>query len=104
MYRIVGSRAAMRVQLEHLLELAARPRADVQVLPYDRVEPAALGGSLTLLTLPGGQMAYSEGIRSGRLIEEPDDECHQVRGRLRPPASQRTLTGRNGKVDPRGTG
>lgn len=74
LYRVIGSREVMRGQLRHLLTLTERPRIHVQVLPFDNTEPAAVTGSLTLLTLPkGDEVAYTEGIRAGALIEEPEE-------------------------------
>ncbi len=72
--RIIGNRKVMREQLAHLLALAERPRIHVQVLPFDNTDPAAVPGSLTLLTLPkGGEVVYTEGIRAGDLIDEPEE-------------------------------
>ncbi|MFF5127576.1 Scr1 family TA system antitoxin-like transcriptional regulator [Streptomyces syringium] len=74
LYRIVGGRDVMRGQLAHLLALAERPRVHVQILPYESPDPVAMGGSLTILTLPKkGEVVYMEGIRSGGIIEEPEE-------------------------------
>ncbi|MFF8262077.1 Scr1 family TA system antitoxin-like transcriptional regulator [Streptomyces virginiae] len=71
---IVGGRHVMREQLAHLLHLGQLPRVHLQVLPFGSVDPAAMGGSFSLLTLPdGGEVAYEEGIVYGRLIEETDE-------------------------------
>lgn len=72
--RAIGGPRLMADQLSWLLDLCQRPRVHVQVLPLSRPVPAAVGGSLSLLTLPQGrQVAYTEGIHSGRMIEEPED-------------------------------
>ena len=64
----------MRDQLARLLEAAAERHITVQVLPFDQGEHDAMGGSLTVLTLPdGSEVAYTEGAHYGQLIEEPDD-------------------------------
>lgn len=71
LYRIVRSREVMREQLAHLLRLGERPRIHMQVVPFKSADPAAMGGSFTLLSLPDGhELAYEEGIVFGRLIEE----------------------------------
>lgn len=74
LYKVVASGEVMCEQLAHLLDLGERQRCDVQVLPFDSTEPAVLsGGSLVTLALPGGErVAYTEGIHSGELIDEPD--------------------------------
>ncbi|MGP4002968.1 helix-turn-helix domain-containing protein [Streptomyces sp. 8N706] len=72
--RPVGGRAIMREQLARLLEAAAEPHITVQVLPFDQGEHEAMGGSLTLLSLPDAtEVAYTEGADYGQLIEEPAD-------------------------------
>lgn len=72
--RPVGGRAVMRHQLSQLLEAAEDPGTTVQVLPFDQGGHEAMGGSLTLLTLPDGtEAAYKEGADFGRLTEEPSD-------------------------------
>lgn len=70
--RPIGGPAVMRRQLHHLLDAAEERHITVQVLPFDHGAHEAMGGSLTLLTMPDGlEMAYSEGSDYGRLIEEP---------------------------------
>ncbi|MFC4493026.1 Scr1 family TA system antitoxin-like transcriptional regulator [Streptomyces ovatisporus] len=74
LHRVVGGRPVMREQLVHLLDMAALPRLTLQVLPYERGAHPGMGGSVTLLTLPGsGQVVYLEGINSGTLVEAPGD-------------------------------
>ncbi|GGO52693.1 transcriptional regulator [Streptomyces daqingensis] len=73
LYRVVEGPSTMREQLAHLLELGGRPRIHMQVLPFKDVDPAAMGGSFTLLSLPdGGEVAYEEGIVFGRLVEDSE--------------------------------
>ncbi|MGW5094161.1 helix-turn-helix domain-containing protein [Streptomyces nodosus] len=72
--RPVGGRAVMRGQLAQLLEVATERHICLQVLPFDQGEHEAMGGSLTILTLPdGSEAAYTEGSDYGRLIEETVD-------------------------------
>ncbi|MFE7209729.1 Scr1 family TA system antitoxin-like transcriptional regulator [Streptomyces sp. NPDC001698] len=69
--RPVGGQAVMREQLERLLEAASEPHVTVQVLPFDQGEHDAMGGSLTVLTLPDeSEVAYTEGAHYGQLIED----------------------------------
>ncbi|URM92674.1 Scr1 family TA system antitoxin-like transcriptional regulator [Streptomyces sp. MRC013] len=70
--RPIGGRAVMRGQLERLLDSAGKRRVTVQVLPFDQGGHEAMGGSLTVLTLPdGSEVAYTEGSHYGQLVEEP---------------------------------
>lgn len=72
--RPVGGREVMGEQLARLLGTAAEPHITVQVLPFDQGEHDALGGSLTVLTIPdGSEIAYTEGAHYGQLIENPDE-------------------------------
>ncbi|NIY66006.1 helix-turn-helix domain-containing protein [Streptomyces malaysiensis] len=75
--RPIGSHSVMRAQLYRLLEAAAEPGITVQVLPFDQGGHEAMGGSLTLLTLPrDDEVAYKEGADFGQLVEEPQDVKH----------------------------
>ncbi|MBQ0985440.1 helix-turn-helix domain-containing protein [Streptomyces sp. F63] len=69
--RPIGGSAVMRKQLERLLDAAEQRHITVQVLPFDQGGHAAMGGSLTILTLSdGSEAAYTEGSDYGQLIEE----------------------------------
>ncbi|MEU9574895.1 helix-turn-helix transcriptional regulator [Streptomyces massasporeus] len=70
--RPIGGQAVMRKQLARLLDAGVERHVTVQVLPFDQGGHEAMGGSLTVLTLPdGSEMAYTEGADYGQLIEEP---------------------------------
>ncbi|MFI2425935.1 helix-turn-helix domain-containing protein [Streptomyces sp. NPDC018955] len=72
--RLVGSRPVMCEQLEWLLGATEECHIAVQVLPFDQGEHEAMGGSLTILTMPdGSEVAYKEGAHYGQLIEDPDE-------------------------------
>lgn len=90
--RPIGGRAVLRAQLARVLEAASQRHITVQVLPFDRGEHDAMGGSLTILTLPdGSDVAYTEGAHYGQLIEDPDQvrefalTYHQLRAAALPP-------------------
>ncbi|WP_217161937.1 helix-turn-helix transcriptional regulator [Streptomyces sp. AC512_CC834] len=75
--RPIGGDDVMRAQLERLVEVAAEPHITVQVFPFEQGGHDALGGSLTVLTLPdGSEVAYTEGAHYGQLVEEPADVRH----------------------------
>ncbi|MGW0555594.1 helix-turn-helix domain-containing protein [Streptomyces sp. NPDC002926] len=70
--RQVGGPAVVREQLAWLLATDTDARITVQVLPFDQGAHDAMGGSLTVLTLPdGSEVAYTEGADYGQLIEDP---------------------------------
>lgn len=72
--RPIGGRKVMHDQLARLLEAASEPHITVQVLPFDQGEHEAMGGSLSVLTLPDNtEVAYTEGAEYGQLIEDPAD-------------------------------
>ncbi|MFI9566376.1 helix-turn-helix domain-containing protein [Streptomyces rishiriensis] len=72
--RPIGGDAVMRKQLARLLDAAAARHITVQVLPFAQGGHEAMGGSLTILTLPdGSEVAYTEGADYGQLIEETAD-------------------------------
>jgi transcriptional regulator with XRE-family HTH domain len=66
-----------REQLERLIEDAQRPNITIQVVPFEAGLHNLMGGSLTLLWLPGGKtVAWSESSYSGDLFEEYADVEH----------------------------
>jgi transcriptional regulator with XRE-family HTH domain len=72
--RPVGTRDVMIAQLERLLELAARPRVRLQVLPFAKGVHAAMDGSFTVLDMSGGEhLAYAEIPGSGRVTADTDE-------------------------------
>ncbi|MFD3561789.1 Scr1 family TA system antitoxin-like transcriptional regulator [Streptomyces sp. NPDC058686] len=72
--RPVGGQAVMHDQLGRLLGTATEHHVTVQALPFDQGEHDALGGSLTVLTMPdGSEIAYTEGAHYGQLIEDSDE-------------------------------
>ncbi|WP_436790381.1 helix-turn-helix domain-containing protein [Yinghuangia sp. YIM S10712] len=86
LHRPVGGRQAMVIQLKALLQAVENRVVTLQVVPYELGEHPALGGSLTLLTLPNRSLvAYLEGFKSGELVEDPvgASEYEQTYDRLR---------------------
>lgn len=73
-HRPVGGPDVMRRQLARLLDAAEERHITVQVLPFDQGAHDALGGSLTVLSLPDGtRVAYTEGAHYGQLVEDPPE-------------------------------
>ena len=74
MRRPVGGLAVMREQFDVLLALVDTPRTMIQVLPFTHGVHGLMGGSQDLLLLQDGtRIAYSEGSKSGLVIEDPAD-------------------------------
>ncbi|WP_086566984.1 MULTISPECIES: helix-turn-helix domain-containing protein [Streptomyces] len=69
--RSIGGAGAMSEQLAHLVNLVEKRRIGVQVLPFGAGAPA-LGGALSLMTFEDAPpVAYTEGVKSGQLLDEP---------------------------------
>ncbi|SDT69877.1 hypothetical protein SAMN05216371_3867 [Streptomyces sp. TLI_053] len=78
LHRCIGGPEVMVVQLQRLLEVSRLPHVRIQILSYSSGEHSEMGGSLTLLSLPDGEVvAYEEGSRSGYLFEDPDEVRHR---------------------------
>ncbi|WP_258017904.1 helix-turn-helix domain-containing protein [Streptomyces noursei] len=70
--RRVGSAEVMRGQLETLLAYAKQPTTIMQVLPLGSDAHGLMDGPLTTLTTPDGDtVAYTEGLVSGMIIDDP---------------------------------
>lgn len=68
-----GDPAVMKEQLEHLVELSARPRLFVHVVPRSAGFYAGQMGNFVLAALPGGgEVAYLEDPVTGRMVTDPD--------------------------------
>ncbi|MFE2111722.1 helix-turn-helix domain-containing protein [Kitasatospora sp. NPDC059463] len=69
--RIVGGSRVMREQLEHLAELADRPRTIIQVAPFSMGERRTLALPVVLLTMADRSMlGYTESQERGFLTRE----------------------------------
>lgn len=79
LYRQRGDSEVMREQLEHLLEMAAQPRINIQVLPFDAgANPAQDGGTFTVMKFPPEMegdpgLVYLELLTGGRYFEKPEE-------------------------------
>ncbi|TDC20875.1 XRE family transcriptional regulator [Streptomyces sp. 8K308] len=94
--RPLGGRAVMRAQLEHLIEAARLPHVTLQIMPLASGGHAALGGPVTVLRPPGGELpdvVYLEQQTGGVYPDKPTEiECYRhVMNRLvlqaEPPAA-----------------
>ncbi|MBV1952813.1 helix-turn-helix transcriptional regulator [Streptomyces albidoflavus] len=78
--RSYGGPAIMRAQFSRLLRTPSSPRFVLQVLPFSHGGHALAGGSLSVLTLPRGEvLAYEEAINKGTLVEDRDEVEYRSR-------------------------
>ncbi|WP_461037295.1 helix-turn-helix domain-containing protein [Streptomyces mayteni] len=74
--RPLGGPRAMRAQLEHLLEMAALPHVTIQIMPFAAGGHAAIGGAVTVLRPPGGDLpdvVYLEQLTGGVYPDKPSE-------------------------------
>lgn len=74
--RIVGDRAVMREQTEHLLAAADLPNVLVQVLPLDRGAHVGMAGAFSLLAFDenaGNTIVYVDSPAGNLYLEKPRD-------------------------------
>ncbi|MEU5000691.1 helix-turn-helix transcriptional regulator [Streptomyces sp. NPDC021622] len=70
--RKVGGPAVMSEALRHVVAVAHKCRAVIQVLPFEAGGHMAMGGSLKLMEFENAPpLAYLEGFRIGRLEDDP---------------------------------
>jgi transcriptional regulator with XRE-family HTH domain len=80
--RVVGSQGVMRGQLEHLAEMAQRPKVTVQVVPFARGAYPGMTGRFEIIGFPWPTdpgVAYVEHRAGALYLEEPREiEAHVV--------------------------
>ncbi|MFG2791048.1 helix-turn-helix domain-containing protein [Streptomyces sp. NPDC048419] len=79
--RPLGGAGVMRAQLEHLVEVAARPNVTLQVLPFHVGGHAAAGGPVTVLRFPVPDLpdvVYLEQLSSALYLDKPDEVDHYL--------------------------
>ncbi|MEV5749612.1 helix-turn-helix transcriptional regulator [Actinoallomurus sp. NPDC052308] len=71
--RRIGTKEEHRAQLDHLLEMAARPGTTIQVIPFGTGAHAGLTSSFRILSFDdSADIAYSEDPATGNFHERPD--------------------------------
>ncbi|MEV6577373.1 helix-turn-helix transcriptional regulator [Streptomyces sp. NPDC051582] len=84
--RQTGGPVVTRQLIDHLLEYAALPNVDLQMMPRVSQQHVGLGGPFCLLETNDHEwVGYSEGQQSGRVIYDPKDVSvlHQRYAKLR---------------------
>ncbi|MGC0211554.1 helix-turn-helix domain-containing protein [Streptomyces levis] len=72
--RPLGGKMVLRRQLEHLLQVAELRHVEIQVMPMDREDHAAVMGSFRLLKLQDGKaLGHTESQLYDRVISDPKD-------------------------------
>lgn len=79
--RPIGGAEVMREQLQHLIDMADRPRITIQVLPFDHGGHEATNGPFTILRFgaPDPDVVFAETFAGDAFLEEPDDVDRCVR-------------------------
>jgi transcriptional regulator with XRE-family HTH domain len=85
--RNLGGREAMREQLDHILEISKRTHVTVQVVPFDHIDAAAVGGPFTLLRFAEADLpdiVYLEQLNSALYLNKDVDVMNylQIMNRL----------------------
>lgn len=68
--RPVGGPKVMAAQLARLLELTEQPHVTIRVVATSAGAYLGLDGAFTIMTVPEGEVAYTEGAGGGRLAVE----------------------------------
>jgi uncharacterized protein DUF5753 len=79
--RPVGGTAAMRAQLNRLMEVASLRQVTVQVVPFSRGGHAAAGGSFTVLRFGDADVpdiVYLEQLTSALYLDKREDVDHYL--------------------------
>lgn len=74
--RVLGSTEVMREQLEHLVEMAARPNVTLQIVPLNVTNASAPAIPVTYLRFGGldlPDVVYLEHIKSANFLEDRDE-------------------------------
>jgi transcriptional regulator with XRE-family HTH domain len=73
--RPIGSRAVMRAQLEHMLELSERQNVTIQLIPFNAGGHAAAGGAFNILRFAEPDLpdvVYLEQLTSALYLDKPE--------------------------------
>ncbi|HEY3732718.1 MAG TPA: helix-turn-helix transcriptional regulator [Streptosporangiaceae bacterium] len=76
LHRTVGGRGMMRLQLDHLLDLAAMPNVAVQVIPFGAGAHPGMGKPFVILAFPEREdpdVVYLEDLTSTLYLEDVDE-------------------------------
>jgi len=77
--RPLGSPAIMRVQLQHLVDVAELPNVTLQVMPFDRGGHSATGGSFSILRFSEPDLpdvVYVEQLTSALYLDKAEEVDH----------------------------
>ena len=76
LHRTVGGRGMMRLQLDHLLDLATMPNVAVQVIPFGAGAHPGMGKPFVILAFPEREdpdVVYLEDLTSTLYVEDVDE-------------------------------
>jgi hypothetical protein len=68
-HRTVGGPETMGVQLDHLIDMAARPQVIIQIAPFSMAEHVPFTAVMTLLTFADRSVVgYTESAEQGQVV------------------------------------
>jgi Domain of unknown function (DUF5753) len=74
LHRVVGSAEVMRVQREHLVDMAQRPNVTIQVIPNSEGVTCAYGRAFTILIANNGpSVVYLEDLIDAHYVRNRDE-------------------------------
>ena len=71
--RPIGGKEVMYGQMLRLLELAAQPNVEVQIVPMSTGFYSGLSGGFVIATMDGREYAYVDDTFSGDVLEDPEE-------------------------------
>lgn len=80
LYRPIGGQHTLADQLQHLVDMAARPNVEVQLFPFDAPSQPLWFGALAILSFPWtlDGLAYLEHAADAVYVHRPDDVARHV--------------------------
>lgn len=74
LHRPVGGRDVMNAQMDHLIEMAARPNVVIQVIPHSIGAHQGLAGAFVIADFANApSIVYLETALTGLVVERPED-------------------------------
>jgi transcriptional regulator with XRE-family HTH domain len=71
--RPIGGKEVMYGQMLRLLEFAAQPNVEIQIVPMNTGFYSGLSGGFIIATMDGKEYAYVDDTFSGDVLEDPDE-------------------------------
>ncbi|WP_327066044.1 helix-turn-helix domain-containing protein [Kitasatospora sp. NBC_01302] len=73
LHRTIGGAKTMGAQLDHLIDMAARPQVIIQIAPFSMAEHVPFTAFMTLLTFPDRSVVgYTESAEQGQVVRQDE--------------------------------